>query len=539
MIAVQKSAPHPSFLRPRSALMFASKLARILGTAVAVVAVLAPLGSQTPAMAEYMGELGSEGQAERLLAVQLVLPEFTGSSRFDLETVGLVTALLETALADLPGVVPRVGETPVAFGLRRAPSGLIAEGGWTLDLRLGFEGEMFVVDTELCDPEGACRIYVQRGDIDRPEPAVATVVAAMGEQLKRDTLPLEARWRREQSADPYALLMAGRAAAVWYGLRADVSESSVGNPRRDPVARAVFLDPTMPIAQWVRSQVARTPADRLEGAREAWEVRPDSSALAAAYASALEATDPGEAWRVWQHVDAMSPADPRYTVARARAALRAGDSDEAERILENLDSRLLPARALAELEVSLADTRGVPAPDADLARWQASDRDALEPVRRRVALRVAEGRHIDAMPLTIALATRGAPEESDRLALALSSELGRWELAAEAALRLGDYPMANRLQARAAADQPARAAELLAGADTPQALLARAMALREVGALGPAMVAVKAAKALAPWSPDVLAVEYGVLRALGDSEGAAAVRMELRRADPARAVDDE
>ena len=61
-------------------------------------------------------------------------------------------------------------------------------------------------------------------------------------------------WDAPISRDPYAILLAGRSAATWYGLIPGVPEETVGDKRRDVITRAVLVDPQLGFSQWINAR---------------------------------------------------------------------------------------------------------------------------------------------------------------------------------------------------------------------------------------------------------------------------------------------
>ncbi|HMV69471.1 MAG TPA: hypothetical protein PKA64_21695, partial [Myxococcota bacterium] len=347
------------------------------------------------------------------------------------EAVGHVLLYVESFLADLPGVVPRVDGVPLNPGLARA---LPPEGGaWTLRVGVGVVEDLVSVALDLCDPAGACEHFVRDGTRGEPNLTVAALMVDVGRRLGREpSVPYEA-WAAPLTRDDYAILIAGRSAAVLFGYIPPVAPEARGDARRDPVARAVFLDARM-VSAW--TVVARTTGDPGRAVL-AWKLASDgfprSAALKAGHAAALDEEGLVEpAWSAWSAVATLAPTDMRFLVPRARAALRFGQMKEAERILTMVPARYGGDPLIAMMNVAVADARGG-ASDELLARWQASDPHDPEPVRRRIALAI-DGRRFDAaLGLTDELSRRGAVEEAGALTVALARDLGRFGQAAQAA----------------------------------------------------------------------------------------------------------
>ena len=179
----------------------------------------------------------------------------------------------------------------------------------------------------------------------------------------------------------------------------------------------------------------------------------------------------------------------------------------------------------------LADATGG-ASDELLAHWQEVDPTNAEPVRRRIRGKVDAGLREEALALTTELSHRGVGDESRALTLALASELGRWDVAQDAAASLGQDDVASRLQAATGGQDALTRAHLLDTAKAPEARLARAFALHEAGLDDDARVEVGTLLLKDPWWPEALDLQSRLLTAKGDAAGAAAAREKLLHADP-------
>jgi tetratricopeptide (TPR) repeat protein len=456
-----------------------------------------------------------------------VVPPAVPEHPWGLEAAGHVTLLVQELLAEVPGVLPRVEGAPPAPGLAQA---LTPEGrAWRLLLALVVVDDTVSIGGTLCDPAGPCTTLRASGARIAPGEAVAQLVTAAAATLGRRPADPTA-WGRPETRDPYAALLLGRAAAVAVGLRPPVDEADRGDVRRDPVARAVFLDPRMASAQAIVARTATDAVRRLQAARMAAEAQPRSLGRAADLAAALGAAGLSEPAReAWADVARRSPGDGRFVLPRARAALAVGDARGARAVLSELGGRHQGEGPVVAVEVAVADALGG-SDDALLARWQQSAPTDPEPVHRRIALRVTEGRLEDALALTGELARRGRADEANALTVALASDLGRWDQARDAAASLGAGDVARRL---AAADaSPAEVVEALAEARAPEARLARAQALLQIGRAPEALQIARAVLADDPWWPEALWIESRALRATGDAAAAEAAQAKLVRADP-------
>lgn len=454
-----------------------------------------------------------------------VLPEVRRAA----ETTGHILLFVETFLADVPGVVPRLDGVPGYPGFSRA---LPPEGGpWTVSLTVSIAEDVITVDLEGCDPDGACETHHGEGSRLQPNAVVGELITALASRMGRDVTSAREGWITPLTRDDYAVLMAGRGAAIYYGYLPPVAPESRGDNRKDPIARAVFLDPKLP-GSW--SLVARTvedPGRRLIAWKTASELAPQNAALKAAYAAAFDEEGLLEpAWTAWTAVAAIAPNDLRFLIPRARAALRVNQMKEVERTLALVPARFSGDGLIASMNVAVADAKGG-ASDALLTAWQSADPTNAEPVRRRIALYVTAHDFDAALKLTEELASRGAPEEAWRLTVALASDLGQYGLAAQAAERLGQADLGHRLAGRAQPD-PALRAGLLTGSTLPAARLVRADALLHTGKAAEARAEVEKLLKERPWWPEALDLHARALSSLGQEKLAAESRSRVLQADP-------
>lgn len=473
-----------------------------------------------------------------LLEVRLDRPVVWPGVRQPDELSGLYYALMERGLSDLFEVAAVAVDRPPSPGL----AGRLLSGAevWTGKLGIVAEGDQFRYGLMLCDPTGLCVDREATASRENIASAVAVLLAASTETLDRPAQPeAAATWAEAQSVDPYAQLVAGRSAAVHYGIRAPVPEASWGDQRKDPVSRAVFIDPGMPVAWWIagRERLAR---DEVRPAREAFTratiARPGSVVYKADEAAMLMGEGRWEAaWLAWEEVDTLAPDDLRFSVLRATTALRVEEVKAASKILDALPARFQDERSVAELRVAIAEATGASSNYDDLlARWQAAAPSDPEPVRRRIALRVDAARLADALELTAELRARGAAEEADRLGMSLAVGLGDYDGAAASADRLGLVDVAGRIRARAALEaRPDVVPEGLATAKDAMARLAAGEALLEAERADEALALAREALVIDPWLPEALDLQARALETLGRPDDAAKVRTRLVALDPA------
>lgn len=458
------------------------------------------------------------------IALALTPPVPSGAFSREPETLGLITLLLEADLGDLRGVVPHIGDRPPSPGLAGAAP-LTAER-WPGTIEVSGTPEALRIALVLCPPDEPCSTDAAIGTQADPAPAVARVVQATAVRLQRGRVgPPRANRRSE---DAYAQLITGRAAAVGYGLLPPTPPEALGNNRRDPAARAPFLDPTIPEAWWELGRQTEAPALAALAFARAAELEPGSTLRLADQAATTAACT--AAWSAWQEVEARAAREARFTIPRARAALCARDLSGAAETLA-----LIEQPDIAEvdmLRVQLAEAVG-PGDDYDtlLTRWQGSDPGNPEPIRRRIRLRIRQGDYADALSLAPGLAERGAGPEAEALQLALAANIGQLDTAAAAADALGRVEDGWRLRAASGDPPPLPPLASLQPAD----LAGRGWRLLAGGDARGALAAAEAALAVSPWLPEALALQVGALEALGRTEDATAARARLRRADPASA----
>ncbi len=471
---------------------------------------------------------------DRAIEVWLRPPEVQGGIRGEVETSGLVTVLLERGLADLDPVVPRVGEAPPGPGLARA---LLAAERWTGDIAVLVRSGQVEVELTLCDHAMSCR--GQRAIAPASTPWLATA-----ELLRWSTAILGAgpspgaakRWDVPVSSDSYAVLMHGRSAAVFYGLREPVTVEIEGDVRRDPIARAVFIDPGMAEAQWIRGR-RHAQRGRWTEAREAFSraalVARDSPTLRADESAAIAGQGKWrEATSAWEVIERVAPGDPRFQLPRAEAALYAGDAAHADRILRAAHAEREGQPEIIALRYAVAEALE-PAADHDglLARWQRAAPLDPEPVRRRVANRVRRGDYRAAWELLPLLAERGAVAEADAQTLGLGVALSEWEGAADAAERLGQPHTAQRIRARGALEVDPAAMPPLDG--DPLARVVAGRAALAGGRPADALTAADAALRQRRWMPEAWALRADALDATDRPREAERARETLRSVDPA------
>lgn len=486
----------------------------------------AGLSSSRPAAPLTLEPAEDPPEASVPLRVQISPPAVLDSHRWAAEATGHAVVLTERRLADVDGLVPAIDGLAVRPGLVGVT--VAPEASWSLGLELRLSGDTLTLMGQLCDAAISCTHLVGASARLEVHHAVDAIVTQVAEALGREApAPSEG-----ESADPYAVLMLGRACAALLGMHPAATGSVIGDVRRDPMARATLIDPAMHTAWWVRARYANEVEARRALLERAVDANPSDVALLADLASTLAAEGNTRlAWERWSQVGKRAPEDARYALARVDAALAVGEIGAAQAVLERLPAALAEAPVALAAKVAVAEARGG-ASDELLARWQEADPSNPEPVRRRITALVDAQRPADALALTSELALRGEVQEASRMVLALASGLGRLDEAVRAAEALGDEEAAGGLRARRAGADPAEVAEALVGSTVPETRLARAEALLRAGQVREARRELTALLDASPWWPDALAVAAQAAEAASDDEAAAQLWSRLRHADP-------
>jgi hypothetical protein len=457
--------------------------------------------------------------------------------RWGAEVAGLATVLVESGLSELPDVAATVEGVAPAPGLARPLRTGVAP--WTARLEMGDDPALLRFQLEVCDGTGHCLAQQATGSRDRVVEPIADLLGWAAAVLGRPPTDAErAVWTAPISGDPYAVLVCGRSAATWYGILPPVAMEKLGDRNADPIAKAVWLDPGMGLAEWVLG--------RRESARGEWGSarvaftgatlgRPGSTAFLADEAAALAASGRAEAATVaWSTLQEAWPLDPRFQLPLAVAASDSGQPLIAARVVQALDPRFLDEPAVVELAVRIADATG---PDADydhlLERWADAYPHEPEPVRRRVALRVRAGRLEEAWDLLPELAARGAGPEAARARMAIGVGIHRYDEAAAAADAVGETAVATRILTRKALAADDHTVPIgLTSIDDPRARQVESVVRLRGGDAEGALAAADDALAAAPFLPEALAARADALRALGRTADADATEAALHLSDP-------
>lgn len=448
------------------------------------------------------------------------------------ERLGLALAMLESGLAELPAVVPLVHGAPPSPGLAAAPVHSAAR--WKLTVSVARDGSL---QASACDAEDNCAPLRRDIDWKVPHEGLSAVLNALAERLGRPSprpLPPVAK-------DPYAVLLVGRGAASFYGVTAAVPTDRLGDRRRDPVERALFIEPRAVLARWIEGR-RHLALGQLEQAHHAFNrvtvlasdtvlFRADEAAVLLSMGHLRAAST------AWGTVAKRGGDDPRFAVPHARSLLHNGRVPEAARVFDQLPPALQTDPVVLEAKVALADAGG-PHVDVDalLALWQAQAPLDPVPVRRRIAARVEEKRYAEALDLSRELEARGAAEEAGRLSLALAVALRDWEGAAEIATAQGKPQLSARIRARGALEADPAAVPEEAALLAPIDWVVRGRAYLAGGRSAEALADADRALRQDRWLAEALALREDSLRALGRSAEADEAATRLRQADPAWAL---
>lgn len=480
-----------------------------------------------------------------------------GGLRWKEEWLGLATAFLEAGFADLLEVIPVVEGNKPSRGF--ADTFTTGRRSWTGTVAVAARDKAIEFSLQLCDPDGACDAFAAVATAEAPEAALSALLEQASTTLgKGASQEARAGWKVPLSRDPYAILLAGRSAATFYGLLPPVPDERIGDRRRDPITRAVSVDPSLALSQWLLarrgfslprgaggSQPAKTAFETKAALERATVIQPWRVIFRADLASSTQepqqATARGNAVisrtgssRAWDLVQALAPDQIRFLGGRIGGLIADREWEPATRLLEAVPEAWEDDPRAIVAEVAIAEGVG-PGPGYDqlLARWQLAARMDPEPIRRRIALRIREARYDEALAFARSLEERGAVEEAAKLSMSLGLAIGDYELAAEMADTLDLEETALRIRARAALEKdPTRVPKELERANEPVEWVARGVTRLRAGAAAEALFDADAALKVAPWMPEALALRMGALEALGRRAEASRAREALRWADP-------
>ncbi|MFN0062735.1 MAG: hypothetical protein ACKVPX_09480 [Myxococcaceae bacterium] len=462
------------------------------------------------------------------------LREDAGSRALDY--TGLVLALLESGLSEVRHLLPKIEAAPPTPGL----------SAWSFDEPLAWRAQVQADEAEgilsarvrLCSPSGTCDDREVSAPVLAFAPALAPLYQAMAKQMGHTPLAnAETTWRQPLSEDAYALLVTGRAAASFYGLLPAVDAASVGDKQRDPIARAVFLDPELEIAQWIFGRRALAQG-LVDDARQAFTRAAlgggDRVLFRADEAAALASLGGQDAPRAWENARRLVPDDIRFLPGHAMALIQVGTWEAALALLDAMPARYQQNAAVLPLRVRIAENGvGRESYEALLEEWERVATSHPEPLRRHIRLLVREQRLAEALAHTDRLAAVGQPQEAAQLAMALAVGVRDWPLALAKADEAALQRASVDIRARAALEQdPTQVPPELLGAESPLPLLARAAAHLSGSRFAKALGDANRVLLLKPWMPEALALRARALWGLGRAAAAQAAEAQLRFSDP-------
>ncbi|MBK8010532.1 MAG: hypothetical protein IPK13_04235 [Deltaproteobacteria bacterium] len=454
---------------------------------------------------------------------------------YAVEGRALLGLLFERSLADLPGVIPMIEGT--------APSPGFAQwndpGAVRWQLTVSDRGGRQELDlaSALCIDRTTCVTATATGARAQLEQSVSALTSSIARQLGR------ARAREAQqthassiSKDDYAVLMTGRAAAVLYGFL-KVDPAAFEDRHRDPPVRAVFLDPSIELAQWILGRVrfSREAPGAENAFLSAVALHPTDVAAQADLATTLAKLGRLEdAAAVWDKVHSLAPDDPRFRIAAIDFALLAGRPNRAEELLLKLPARYAASIKFAELRVRIAQALGrTHDEDEWLAAWQERAPADPEPVEQRTRHAIRRRAYAKAIKLSMTLEQRGRPQAALELRLVAALGIGDYLLAESAAVALEQPVLAERIRARLELEtHTSTRSRVLRAARDPVTLVVRGEVRLAEGKSFGALMDAEHALATNPWWPEALSLKARAHDARGETSEAAAARVRLRLADP-------
>lgn len=470
-------------------------------------------------------------QLQSTIEIEIAPSTGRGDGRFEAETTARVLRTLEGTLLAVPRVVPKVTGAMPSPGIAASPQS--STGAWSLSFAATQSGKAVEIRMLTCAPNGGCDEDVVYGTSSPEElggEAAAMLIDRLGVTVAESVAECLAT---PPSRDDYASLIAGRSAAVVYGI---VEPAEIGDRTDDPTERAIYLDPRSGLANWT--------AARARYAR---------GALDSAETAILKAT-------------ASCPGHLGMAADAARIALDLGKNDDAIALLDGArgaldDPRLVPlwldgwvrVDRVREAEV-LGKRANLTFPDdpnvarvlADLARAQGkmdeyetwveawSDRasDDPEPARRLIGIMAREGRWKEAWKSIAELDRRGADDEARQWRITAGLALERYREAAQAAEEGQDFVTAARIRARAALEGLAGYSVDLEDDPSPEASLARGTQSMWFGQHDRALAQAESALRRRPHWPEALELKTEAMQALGRSREATLARNQWLAAEP-------
>jgi hypothetical protein len=458
--------------------------------------------------------------------------------RWSGETAGLIIALLETGLTDLPSILPLVEGAPVAPGWENP---LFDHArNWRLHLEFDYETDEDVhIFAKICPEPGNCSGAHARVSRKSPTEGVSKLLVRISEVLGVTAADgIVEGWSKPISEDDYAILMLGRAAGQLYGYIPAPAPRTIGNRREDPSERAVYIDPTMLLGYWVRARRELTegnPKEALASLTRADEEGGYRPYLRITKAAAFERL---EEWKqaasVWESLAPESGPDLRFAVRQAETWAKGSSPQAALKLIESLPDDIRSHADICRLRVTASENAGIKAGyEARLEAWARAAPTDPEPLRRLIAQGLRNDQKNEVRSRLRELEARGATAEAQAMAIAMDNELRHYDSAFKEAEDLGLSVLAQQIRARRRLERGGRIhAFALAKTNSPGAMIAAARVLlgeSPIRALGLANRLLKKD----PWFPEALAVKVQALRLLKDEAAAQDSLERLALADPA------
>jgi tetratricopeptide (TPR) repeat protein len=460
-----------------------------------------------------------------------------GGHRYAHEVAGIVVTLYETGLTDLAGVVPHYDQNGPPPGVDHWLTG--GHKHWNARFSFTYDRDQLQIVLRLCPANGPCKGASASGPRESPEGAITELLVWTARQINTPVpAGMVETWSKPLSSDRYAVLVLGRAAASWYGMIDPVDPHERGDPDKDPLARVVLIDPSLSMAHYLMGRRAldigraNIAARAFERARE---TTPDRFVFEAAGAAAASASGQwADARKRWDDLDSRWPDDSRIVIPRLETYLSTGMPGEAQTLVDGLPDRFDDDPEVARLRVGIAEKLG-PGPDYEklVIAWENAAEYDPEPVRRHIALRLRDGRLVEAFDLLGKLEARGASSEAEQMMIALGADIGRYEEAAKQAALAGSDSLASRLRLRAALEKDPHEipSDLMKMPDHDARLLVAK--LRSAREPEQALADVRALLREDRFLAEALALEISLLEKLGRSDEAVQAREQLQFADPA------
>ncbi|MEN0065475.1 MAG: hypothetical protein AAGA48_25245 [Myxococcota bacterium] len=456
-----------------------------------------------------------------------ITPPVPSGQRFETETVARILRTIEGTLLAVPRVVPRIGDVDLAPGIEASPQSAL--GPWSLSFAVSTSNRSIEMRLMTCAPNGGCEEDVVFAE-GTPESIGGLAVAKILDRLDLTVAGASANCMSTQpSKDDYHSLIAGRGAAVVYGL---LEPTEVGDRDDDPSERAIYLDPKSGLGNWMaaRARFARGALDSAETAvTKAVDRCPGHLGIAADAARiALELDKVEDAIALLEGAKGSAD-DPRLMPLWLDAWVRTDRIDDAETLGLRANATFPDDPNVARVLAELAKAQGhMEEYENWVQAWSDRSNGDPEPARRLIGIMARDNRWKEAWSAISVLESRGAAEEARQWKVTAGLALERYRDAAEAA----DPVTAKRIQARAALEGLAGYSVDLADDPTAEAHLARAAQAVGYGENEKALAQAEAALRLRPYWPEALEIKAEAMRALGRNEQATVARNQWLASEP-------